>query len=358
MKHSNIFPILLFICVLVFLGWLFSNIVIYIFLALILSIIGAPFVKLLQKISVKGKSIPSSVAAAITLLLIITIFSLFFYLMIPVLINELKLLSSIQPEMFKDQLELWMSKIDDFLISIGLFDKNEHLSDLFVQQFKSFISTINFTNLAGNIFSFLVSILIAVFSILFLTFFSLKDNKIFFKMIRKIIPVNYRESFDRILQSTKNQLVKYFSGVFLEMFIVGFLEGLLCYLAGIPNALLIGIIGGSMNIIPYVGPLVSFGISSLIAVTSQLPLNPDTSLLTMTVIKIAIVFSAVNLLDNFVLQPNIYGNTVRAHPIEIFIVILVAGYIGGILGMIFAVPAYSLVRIIVKEFFGKYYDSV
>ena len=72
-----------------------------------------------------------------------------------------------------------------------------------------------------------------------------------------------------------------------------------------------------------------------------------------TVIKIVAAFGVAKMIDDFILQPFIYGKQTHSHPLEIFIVILMAGYIGGIFAMIFAVPAYTLLRIIVNEFFGS-----
>ena len=118
---------------------------------------------------------------------------------------------------------------------------------------------------------------------------------------------------------------------------------------------MIGVIGGLLNIIPYLGPIIGVGLSIIMTITTLLPTSPDGALLTSAVVKVMIVFGIAKLIDDFVLQPVIYGKSVKAHPVEIFVVILIAGQIGGIFGMIFAVPAYTLLRIIVKEFFGHYY---
>ena len=71
-------------------------------------------------------------------------------------------------------------------------------------------------------------------------------------------------------------------------------------------------------------------------------------------IYMAIVFAITQLIDNIVLQPLIYGNSVHAHPLEIFLVILLAGSMAGIPGMILAIPGYTVLRVILREFFNKY----
>ena len=118
-------------------------------------------------------------------------------------------------------------------------------------------------------------------------------------------------------------------------------------------ALIIGAIGGLLNIIPYVGTLIAVLLSEIIGITTLLPIDPEMSLIWANVIKIAAAFGVAKLVDDFVLQPYIYGRQTHSHPLEIFIVILMAGYLGGVFAMIFAVPAYTLLRIVINEFFGN-----
>jgi predicted PurR-regulated permease PerM len=219
------------------------------------------------------------------------------------------------------------------------------------------MSTISISNLAGNLFSFLGALFILVFAVIFLSFFALKDKEIFFKMVRRAIPVSFRDNYDRILAQSRVQVVRYFAGVFIDNIIVGVAIGLACYLVNIPNAILIGVLTGIFNIIPYIGPFIAMGLGLIISITSLLPTNPTVEILTLLFWKMTIIFAVIKAIDMFVLSPIIFGKSVQVHPVEIFIVILVAGYLGGITGMIFAVPAYSMIRIIVKEFFGNYYSD-
>ena len=176
-------------------------------------------------------------------------------------------------------------------------------------------------------------------------------------MIRSWLPNKYQNNFDNILEATGKQFSSYFRGVMMEMFIVGFLEFLICFILGVPNALIIGTIGGLLNIIPYVGTLIAVVVSIIVGVTSLLPASPEMALVWSTVIRIAAAFVVAKLVDDFVLQPYIYGKQTHSHPLEIFIVILMAGYIGGVFSMIFAVPAYTLLRIIINEFFGAQFAT-
>ena len=141
----------------------------------------------------------------------------------------------------------------------------------------------------------------------------------------------------------------------MEMCIVGLINGIACHLFGVPDAVLIGVLSGLLNIIPYVGPLISVFLNVIISCTSMIPMSPTSMDLLYNIMKVVAIFLSAQLIDNFILQPFIYGKSVHAHPIEIFIVIMAAAQIGGIIGMVFAVPVYSLLRIVFKEFFGQYF---
>ncbi len=121
---------------------------------------------------------------------------------------------------------------------------------------------------------------------------------------------------------------------------------------GVENAVLIGFFGGLMNIIPYLGPLIGALIGVILAISTILSTGMYSELLSITFIILG-VFLVAKLIDDFILQPLIYSNSVKAHPVEIFLVILIAGTMAGITGMILAIPTYTVLRIIAKEFLSQ-----
>jgi predicted PurR-regulated permease PerM len=223
--------------------------------------------QLLQKIKIKNKPCSTSLAAGITLLILIVMVSLGFYLLIPFIIQEIKLLSSTDLSLYAKSLEIWLRQWDYFLREYGFLSNNEHISDILLLQMKSSMSAINVSSVLGNIFSFAGALIILLFSVIFLTFFALKDKEIFFKMIRNAIPISFRENYDRILVQTRTQVVRYFSGLLLDNIIVGVVVGVACYFANVPNALLIGLLIGVLNTIPYVGPFIAWGLSVVFSIT-------------------------------------------------------------------------------------------
>jgi predicted PurR-regulated permease PerM len=208
-------------------------------------------------------------------------------------------------------------------------------------------------NYIKNILSGISDSLIAAFSILFISFFLIKDGNIVDNVVESITPNKYLEKIKTILNETKDLLTRYFLGVVIQNSIIMLIVTIGLMILGVKNALLIGFLAGIFNIIPYVGPLLGGLIGISLAATGQLEVHPDI-VLTGFILKALIPFAIAQVLDNFILQPLIFSKSVKAHPLEIFIVILSAGSLAGLIGMIVAVPAYSFIRIVAKEFFNGY----
>jgi predicted PurR-regulated permease PerM len=116
------------------------------------------------------------------------------------------------------------------------------------------------------------------------------------------------------------------------------------------QALVMGLILGVLNVIPYVGPWLGLFIAIIMGVASHI--NQDFSTVVVPLIYYMIIVEAItHLIDNIVFQPVIFSNSVKAHPLEIFIVVLAAGFAAGIPGMILGIPAYTVLRVFAREFF-------
>jgi predicted PurR-regulated permease PerM len=125
------------------------------------------------------------------------------------------------------------------------------------------------------------------------------------------------------------------------------------WIFGVKNALLIGFFGGIMNIIPYLGPVIGSVIGISLGITGTLAFGSVNELWPV-IFKLAGVFLVVNFIDNNILVPIIYSRSVKSHPLEIFIVIIMGGGIAGLPGMLLAVPVYTILRVIAKEFFNQF----
>jgi predicted PurR-regulated permease PerM len=116
------------------------------------------------------------------------------------------------------------------------------------------------------------------------------------------------------------------------------------------QALVMGLILGILNVIPYVGPWLGLFIAIIMGVASHI--NQDFSTVVVPLIYYMIIVEAItHLIDNVVFQPVIFSNSVKAHPLEIFVVVLASGFAAGIPGMILGIPAYTVLRVFAREFF-------
>ena len=352
---THIFIILLFLALLAFLCWYFSSLVIYMLIAIALTVAGRPIVNLLCKIRIKKLAFPRPLAAILAMVVIFGLFFGFFAILTPLISQEIKNLTSIDPQVVTEGYDRFLSKFEDIASDQGIDLTAKEISEGIVLQLQALVKRLDIGNILGNLVGIIASVFVAVFAILFLTFFSLNDDGIFMKTARKFIPSKLRPNFSNIVDATGKQVGRYFGGVLIEMCIVGLINGVACSLLGVPDAVLIGVLSGLLNVIPYLGPLISVCLNVLISCTSMIPMSPAGIDVLYNIIKVVSIFLSAQLIDNFVLQPVIYGKSVKAHPIEIFIVIMAASQIGGVLGMIFAVPVYTLLRIVFKEFFGQYF---
>ena len=154
-------------------------------------------------------------------------------------------------------------------------------------------------------------------------------------------------------KNVKGLLTRYFIGVILQIAIITIIVSIGLSLLGIKNAVLIGLLAGIINVIPYVGPLIGASLGIIIGISTNLDLEFYTQMIPL-IIKICLVFGTMQLVDNFILQPIIFSNSVKAHPLEVFLVVISAGTIWGISGMVIAIPFYTFLRVIAKEFLYEF----
>lgn len=318
-----------------------------------LSLFGSPIVELFDKIRIGKFKLSHNLNAGLVLGLMMGGLILFFSLTIPMLAKQVNELSKLDASSLETAFKEPVANLEAILKEYGAIDKTDNLNDKIIQESQKFVEKFKISELFTNVVSFLSSLLGAMFIITFVTFFVLRDNKIFYRLVLAIMHEDYHDEVERIIYSTKKLLTRYFLGLVLDITLVSSLYTLLLWMFGIENALLIGFLAGLVNVIPYVGPFIGVTIALFIGIVSGMPMDFNTELIP-AAIKIMSVFVFVNLLDATVMQPNIYAKSVNAHPLEIFFVIIIAGTIAGIPGMVLAIPTYSLIRIVAREFFYKY----
>jgi predicted PurR-regulated permease PerM len=335
--------------------WYFSAILAYIGIAVVLSFIGRPLVDFLNKATIKGHKIPLSVSAGLTLALLWFIMVVFFRTFIPMIVEEAKQLSDIDVQAAVQSLDEPIKNIEAFVSKYSTDGGDFKVQALITENLSSVLKFSDISSIFGSLAGTVGGLFIALFSISFITFFFLKDSSLFIDSLVLFVPKKNEEGVRHVLDSIKNLLMRYFVGLFFEVILVGTMVtlGLTIVGMGFSHAVVIGLFAGLINVIPYIGPIIGTLFGLIIGIATNLGADFYVEVVPLLGYT-ALVFLIVQMIDNILFQPLIYSNSVNAHPLEIFLVILFAGSMAGILGMMLAIPAYTIFRVIAKEFFNKY----
>ena len=352
-KYTRIAIISIFSIIFAYSLWFFSGLLVYTIISLILSLIGMPLVKLLIKIEIFKWKVPVSLAAAITLLTEIGIVISIILVFIPIVSHQADVVDNIDNTRVSNGLLKAVQNMDKKLIDYGLIQADEPLEEIIDKKVDKIVNIATFSNLIKNLLSLTGNFFMGLFTICFMTFFFLRDENLFPNSILLLTPQRDVRKVRNILRKTKTLLGRYFVGLLIEISSMITLLIIGLTILGVPSAILIGFFGGTMNIIPYLGPIFGATLGTILGVIGELGAGNYQNFYLVGG-KIGVVFLAANLVDNIVLQPLIYSNSVKAHPLEIFLVIMMAGTIGGAVGMIIAIPTYTMIRIVAGEFLGEF----
>ena len=339
--------------------WFFRDIIAYILAAVVVSLIAKPLVKAMKKVSIKGKHAPDWLLAALALILVLACFLTFAYIVVPIAGGIIKNISLGNIETSLKSIAGPLADLNTFLTqTFPRLGEDFRIEVAVVQEMQHMLNLSQFSSLIGSAASFFTSLAIGLFSVVFISFFFIKDDGLFTKIVCALVPDKHEETTEKALSDIGHLLSRYFIGVLLEVIgvaLINFLGLSLIARLGVNAALGIAVITGILNVIPYVGPLIGVVTGTILGLiikySSLVPLGLDVGFLAFTAILIAILFFT-QLVDNFVYQPLIYSTSIKAKPLEIFIVLLMVGYIGGPLAMIIAIPSYTVVRVIAFRFFG------
>ncbi|MCA6436125.1 MAG: AI-2E family transporter [Bacteroidetes bacterium] len=326
--------------------YVFFKIVVYLTIATVLFLIAFPLTYRLEKIRFGKYKLPDSVAAGITLTCVVGIFTFMFYLIIPPLVSEINNLSSLN---FYDVLHNTLNQFPNLHSLLNKLGSEEELKQNINSQLHQFATTNNITYLLNNITGYAGTILGGTLCVLFITFFFLKDESLVKQGLVIIAPKGKEKEMRDIFKTSKKMLSNYFAALFIDMLIVGVAVFTILTIFGIKNAVIIAFVAGILNVIPYVGSVITMLLAIFLGVSGCISAG-HYDLIGPTINKIFFSLLSINLIDGFLIQPFIFSSSVKAHPLEIFIITLMAGALGGIFGMVVALPVYTLIRITAKEF--------
>ena len=338
--------------------WYFKSVLTYILVAVVVSLIAKPLMKLMQKVSIKGKRAPDWFLAALSLLLVIGILLSVIATIIPIVSNIVKDISIANIETAIKSLSAPLSEFNHMIrTAIPGLGEDFRVEVALIEEIQKLLNPAIFSSVIGSAASFLTNFGIGLFSVVFIGFFFIKDDGLFTNIVCALVPDKHEETTEKAIADIGYLLSRYFIGVMLEVAgvaLINFLGLSLIAKLGISASLGIAFLTGIFNIIPYVGPLLGGAMGTLLGLiikySSTTPVGLDVNFWIFTVILIAI-FGFAQLVDNFLYQPVIYSTSIKAKPLEIFIVLLIVGHIGGPLAMIIAIPCYTVVRVIAFRFF-------
>lgn len=314
----------------------------------VLSLIANPFCRYIDNFKIyKGHSLSSAASAGITLVLIVALFGGIIALFVPTLVKEVNTFANLDQQRVLDNFKEPIALVEEYYNRFDI-GEGKQFGDFANEKVKDYIGTNAIGQAISGLFMYTSEFLTALISILFMAFFFLKDEKLFLKSILLLFPNNLDNQAAKVFNDSKKLLINYFQGLVLQVIEVSVLAWLGLYILGVPNALLLGVLLGFLNIIPFVGAFIAAALAILLSVSTNLYGNFYTELLPV-IYNICIVYTVVHVLDSYIIANYIFSKSVKAHPVEIFVVILCGANIGGIGAMMVAIPTYSVLRIIVKE---------
>jgi len=282
----------------------------------------------------------------------LTLIAFFILFIGPLIAEQAQLISAIDPHTIGLYYKDFLQELHQYLEQFGFLNHNDRLLVVIQEKLKNLVSFSYISTAFGSVISTTGSIFMAFSIVLFLSFFFLSEPELVRNFILWITPRNHQNAAREILIDSRKLLSRYFIGLLIELVSMMILISSALAIFGVHNAILIGFLGGLMNIIPYIGPLIGIVIGSLLGIIYVLALGMYDQLFYSTSVIIG-SFLFANMIDNFILQPVIYSKSVKAHPLEIFLVIIMAGNIAGITGMIAAVPVYTIIKVIYNQYAQK-----
>ncbi|KRM74627.1 AI-2E family transporter [Secundilactobacillus collinoides] len=319
----------------------FNTIFMPILLAGVLFYLLNPVVKLIQKIKIGKYHISRTWAVALIFLIFFAVLAGGIVWLIPRLIQQVSTLVNNVPNIIKI-IQNGLTDINDKLSSYKWL-QNVDFSKYGAQIEKNLASYAQkfmngLTSSVGTVVGMITSVTVVAVTVPVMLFYMLKDGHKLIPRIKKMLPSKRADETVDLLNKMSHTLSRYIGGQMIEILFVGTFTSIGFSLVGEKYALLLGIFAGMCNIIPYVGPYIGVLPALIVAIESGLT----------QVILVLVVTIVVQQVDGNFIYPNVIGRTLNIHPLTIIIILLVAGNIAGLFGMILGVPLYAVVKTIIE----------
>jgi predicted PurR-regulated permease PerM len=339
------------VAILYFIFSYLSHIIVYLIVSIIIAFIGRPVFNFLTNKGIRGMVVNRMIAALITILSFVGIITLMSIMLIPMISEQVYFFTQIDHQAVYFTIESKIQVMAAYFEDLGVWPTAEQWEKIITDN-TTFFTPEKISIYFGSILGLTADFVIGVFSVFFISYYFIKDSSILSQVLFAFTPDKNMEQMKHALKNIKDLLSRYFVGITLQMLIIAILAFSGLSILGIKNALILAILAAFFNLIPYLGPYIGGVLCILIGTTAELSINPGLEVLPFA-LKILLLFVCIQLIDNFLLQPQIFSKSVKAHPLEIFILILAAGTLFGIIGMVLAIPVYTIFRVIAKEFFNE-----
>jgi len=333
----------------------FSDIITYVLLAWVMSMLGRPLMIFFRlRLRIGRLRMGNSGAAILTILTFYALLAGILLLFVPTIVSQARHLAAVDYVTLGEKLRTPSANLDAQLHSFGLLSYGESLGTKAQEMAGKWFRPALLGDFLGAFLSVAGNILVTMTAVTFILFFFLQDNRLFTDILDTLAPSKLESKIQHAVNKSSEMLTRYFLGLLIQVTVFALSVTLLLWLFGVPNALLIGVFGGIFNVIPYVGPILGGLFGCFITVSSSLDANADLALLIPPLFKVLAAFGITQFLDNNFLGPLIFSNSIKAHPLEIFIVTLIAAKIGGVVGMVIGIPVYTVLRVIARVFFSEF----
>lgn len=340
--------------------WFFKGIIVYILLSVFVTLLAMPLCNLICRIKVGKKAFPRWLGAIISIFAVLSVIISLMTAILPLAYDVIGDVSSANINNMAMSLSVPLDDLNNWIVrNVPNVGYDFRLESYILGELQGLLNAGTLSTVVGSLTMFLTDLGVALFSIIFISFFFIKKPGMISSIVCALIPDKYTEKARASMQESGKLVSRYFIGMAIEVLgvsLLNFIGLLLIARMGFKYSISIAFLTGLLNIIPYIGPLIGgvLGVSFSLVIKYVCASTFGLSVGFLPfVLILAGIFTFTQLVDNSIYQPLIYSNSVKVHPLEIFIVFLIAGHVGGMTGMFIAIPSYTVVRVIAKQFLGN-----
>ncbi|WP_116788361.1 AI-2E family transporter [Flavobacterium psychrotrophum] len=318
-----------------------KTVLVYLFISLLFSMVASPVVYFLKR----KLKFPHILAVVVTLIFFIALLAGFIMMFVPLIVSQSENLSLLDTAKLEQDVNDLIAQVNNYFgIDTAKMIKESKLT-----------SKIDFNIIPAflnGILGVLSGFGMGLASVMFITFFFLKDRKLFTIGAKKLLPDAHEDKILNSLRKVNFMLSRYFIGLIIQMAVLFVLYLTVLLIFGVQNAFVIALITAFLNIIPYIGPIISTILVVILTLLGHIGPEAQGDMFS-TTLYVLIGYCVAQFIDNNFSSPLIFSSSLNSHPLEIFIVVLISGFSFGILGMIIAIPMYTALKVIAKEFFPE-----